>query len=251
MKTRFAKIIDGTLGFTLMFLAAFSVLCYYIPKSFAALAALSFCSALFLIFGFRARINGNKLKLSQDTGAMFFDFMFADSAAPAKLLKKGLGEKGVESAVHGSALYAGNTAAFFHFGSPPQKTDIAKAITKAKRYGANKLLIFSELPAEPFPSVDGYEITNIVGDDVYKLFGSLGALPEHKFERKKRRRFSALLSALSKDKIPRYLLLAAGLAAVAFFAKSIVAAVCAAIALALFIASTVFYAVKSKKHGAN
>ena len=251
MKTRFAKLIDGTLGFTLMYIAVFAVLCYYIPKSFAALTALSFCSALFIIFGFKERVSGNKLKLTQNASAMFFDFLFEPSSAPAKLLKSGLSGKGITASIRGSALYTNGAAAFFHFGQPPTQSDIAKDMAKAKKYGAAKILIFTETPAPPFPQIDGYEIISVAGDDVYKLFRSLDCLPEHKFEKKNKLRFSALRSALSKDKIPRYFLLSAGLFAVAYFTSSIVCTVCAAIAAVLFVSSIVFGAVKTKKHGTN
>ena len=251
MKTRFAKFIDGTLGLTLMFIAAFAVLCYFIPKSFAALTALSFCSAAFLFFGFRERINGDKVKLSKNASAMFFDFMFEGSNAPAKLLKSGLSEKGLSVTVRGNALFTGNTAAFFHFAAPPTQNDMAKDIAKAKRYGATKILVFSELPAPPFPQIDGFEIVAVTSDEVYKLFASLDCLPERKFEKKGRRRFAALLSALSKDKIPRYFLLASGLFAVAYFTKSVACAVCAAVSAVLFVSAIIYGAVKTKKHGAS
>lgn len=249
MKTRFAKFIDGTLGFVLMYAAAFSVLCYFIPKSFAALTALSFCSALYLIFGFKERINGSKTRLSKNASEMFFNFMFEGNNAPAKLLKTGLNNKGISSALHGNALYTGKTSAFFHFASPPTQTDVARDVAKAKRYGCKKLLVFSE-SSKPFPQIDGYEIVSVTGDDVYRLFRSLDCLPERKFNKKSKRRFSALLSALSKDKLPRYFLLAAGLGAVAFFTRSVVCIVCAAVAVILFVASVVFCAVKAKKRSA-
>ncbi len=251
MKTRFAKFVDGTFGFFLMFLAAFAVLCYFIPKPFAALTALSFASALFLIFGFRERANGEKLRLSRAADAMFFDFMFEASAAPARLLKKGLCSRGKEATVRGNALYLDGTAAFFCFDAPPTQNELARDLAKAKRYGANKILEFSKLPLPAFPQINGYTVKPIIGDDVYKLFASLDCLPKRKFEEKPRRRFAALLSALSKDRIPRYLLLAGGLTAVTLFTQSIATTVCAAIATALLVASIIYTAVKTKKHGAS
>ena len=233
----------------LMYFAAFAVLCYFVPKSFAALTALSFCSALFLIFGFKERVNGSKTKLSKNASEMFFNFMFEGNGAPAKLLKNGLSQKGISSSVRGGALYAAGTAAYFHFSEPPSQSDIARDIAKAKRYGCKKLLVFSEI-AKPFPQIDGYEITPVTGDDVYKLFCSLDCLPKRRFEKKQKRRFAALASALSKDKLPRYFLLAAGLAAVAVFTRSIICAVCAAVAAALFVGSIIFGAVKAKKRSA-
>lgn len=234
-----------------MFLAAFAVLCYFIPKPFAALTALSFSSALFLIFGFRERANGEKLRLSRAADAMFFDFMFEQNSAPARLLKKGLSSRGKDATVRGNALYLGNTAAFFRFDTPPTQSDIARDVAKAKRYGASIVLELSKLPLPSFPQINGYTVKPIIGDDVYKLFASLDALPKRKFEEKPRRRFAALLSALSKDRIPRYVLLAGGLSAVTFFTQSIATAVCAVIATALLIASIIYTAVKNKKHGAS
>lgn len=233
-----------------MYLAAFAVTCYFIPRSFAALTALSFSSALFLIFGFRERISGNRLKLSRAADNMFFDFMFEPSNTAAKLLKSGLERKGTFSVVHGNALYYLKTASFFHFDSPPSQNDVARDVAKAKKYGATKILVFTKLPAQAFPQLDGYEIISIVGDDVYKLFASLDCMPPRRFEEKPRRRFAALSSALSKDKLPRYFLLAGGLTAVSVFTRSVITYVCAAIATALFVATAIVTAVKSKKHGA-
>ena len=248
VKSKFAKFVDATVGATLIFAAATAVLRYYTTLYFAMFAAscLTFCAVVML--SFRSRKKSDAQKLSKNADGMFFDFMFENDAAPAKLLCRGLKAKGIDAKVRGNGVYMGNTAAFTVFDGRLDDKTAARMISRAKHYGATKAVILCKLPPAATPDVDGFTVKTVCGEDVYKLFASLGALPKHRFEQKRGKRFAAFRSALGKDKIVRYLLLAASMTALTvLFDYSVTTIACAVICAALFVASAIFNIVKAAK----
>ena len=247
-KTKFAKFVDATVGSALIFAAAYAVARYFMPSTFAVLSAISFTGAAWLILRTRARSARERENLSAAAENMFYEFMFLPDGAPAKILSKALKEKGVQTAVHGNALYTERVAAFFFFDAPPSEKATARAVARAEHYGKEKIVIFSRRPPQTNINVD-FDLSTACGEDVYKLFASLGCLPTSKHPKSKSPSRRALVkAAFSKEKIPRYLLLSA-----AFFATSaltgfsIVMTVCASVAAVLFLSSCVFALVETRK----
>lgn len=248
VKSKFAKFVDATVGAVLIFVAATAVLRYYTTLQLAMFAAscVTFCALVMLTF--RSRKQSDAQKLSKNADGMFFDFMFESDAAPAKLLYSGLKSKGLEVKRHGNGVYAGSTAAFTLFDGRLDDKTAARMIARAKHYGATKAVILCKLPPAATPDVDGFTVRTVCGEKVYKLFASLGALPKHRFEQKRSKRFAAFGNALGKDKIVRYLLLAASMTALTvLFDYSVTTIACAVICAALFVASAIFNIVKAAR----
>ncbi len=240
-KSKFAKFVDATVGSALIFAAAYAVLRYFMPSTFAVLSAVSFTGAVWLILKTRKRASEEREKLSASAEDMFYEFMFMPDGAPAKLLMKGLQNKGITSAVHGNALYTDSVAAFFFFDAPPSEKAIARAIARAEHYKKSKAVIFSRHTPQAKFDVD-FPVITAHGDGVYKLFASLKCLPKSKHKKgKAASRFAMFKGAFSKEKIPRYLLLSG-----AFFLTSaltgfsVVLTVCASVSAVLFLCSSIF-----------
>ncbi len=248
MKSKFAKFVDATVGAVLIFAAATAVFRYFTTLDLAMFAAscVTFCSVLMLTFRSRKKSNAQKLSASADR--MFFDFMFENDAAPARLLCRGLSEKGLSPVVHGRGVYVGNTAAFAVFDRQLDDKTAARIISRTKHYGATKAVILCKFPPSSIPDIDGFTVKTVYGDGVYRLYASLGALPKHKYDSKRKRKFGAFANALGKDKIARYLLLAASMTALSvLFRHSITTVICAGVCAALFVASSVFNIIKAAK----
>lgn len=236
MKSKFAKIIDFTVGSLLIFLCAFALFRYYTTAELAAFSAISITAGLVILFRFRRKRAESAAHLSKASADMFFDFMFLPPDAPAKQLYNGLSAAAEGVKRHGKGVYVGKTAAFCFFDRAASESDIASTIAKAKHFGAEKILLLCKTPPAKIPELDGITVRAVVGDDVYVLFASLKALPEKKYSLKQRRRFSAFFGALSPDKIPRYAMLSFTLGFVAYVGRSIVpfvfSIVCAVLAIA-------------------
>lgn len=226
MKSKFAKFIDATVGACLIFFAAIAVFRYFIPTTdLVVFCAASVTLALCLVGGFKNKQNSKRFRISKAADDMFFEFMFLPDNAPAKLIAKGLKAKDIDAATVGAGVYVGDTAVYTVFSDAHDQITVARLIAKAKHHGAKKLIVLCKTPP-PVPNVDGIEIKTVVGDDVYKLFASLGALPEKKYSVNARRQ-SALKGAFSSDKIIRYVILAVAFFFVARFSRSIVTFICA------------------------
>lgn len=247
MKSHFAKIIDSTLGAVLLFAVATAVLRYYLPLYVSTVTAGAITAGIYFMASTLTKKRNDRETVSRAADDMFFDFMFSNAAAPAKRLQAGLNRRGVKSELHGDALYCNNTAAFFFFDAPPTDKQIARAVSRATHYGKRSIIVFSKFPAQIGISPDGIKITAVHGDDVYRLFASLDALPPRRFDKTKRAgRFSAFRGALDKDKTVRYLLLSLALFAVARLTRfSVAVTVCAGISALLFVSSIVFNIVRA------
>lgn len=246
MKSKFAKFIDGTLGAMLIFFAAVAVLRYYIPATdLTVFCAITITVGLCMIGRLRSTKKGEQIRISKAADDMFFEFMFLPEAAPATLLTNGLKAKDVEAVKHGNGVYANGTAAYCCF-SHADDTTCARLIAKAKHYGASKLVILCKQPP-PVPQVDGMQVTVVCGDDAYKLFASLNALPPRKYSVKNNARRSAFKNAFSIDKIPRYILLAAAFYFVARFSKSVITFACAVLCAALAVVGIALAIVRTAK----
>ena len=148
MKSKFAKFIDGTVGACLIFFAAVAVMRYYTTLQLAVFcaAAITACACLLLkLFGKKKE---QALRLSAAADGMFFDFLFADDGAPAKLLHAGLKAKNPAAKIRGKGVYLNGTAAFCCFGTPPDKKNRGAIYSqKPKHYGASKNSNFEQSPA--------------------------------------------------------------------------------------------------------
>lgn len=251
MKSKFAKFIDGTVGACLIFFAAVAVMRYYTTLQLAVFcaAAITACACLLLkLFG---RKKEQALRLSAAADGMFFDFLFADDGAPAKLLHAGLKAQNPAAKIRGKGVYLNGTAAFCCFGTPPDKKTAARFIAKAKHYGASKIVILSKAPPLSTVDVDGITVKTVYGDDVYKLFASLDALPKKQYEQKRKSRRAALYGAFGKDKIIRYAILSASMFAVSVlngYSVITFACACACAALAaVSVALSLSTAIKNRK----
>lgn len=248
MKSKFAKFVDRTIGACLIFLAATAVMRYYTTLQLAMFSALAITSCALLLFGALGRKRADKYAMSKNAEDMFFDFMFLDERAPARLLGKALNAKNVCATVRGNGVYTRDTAAFCFFDNSPDQRAIARTIAKSKRYGASKVLLLCKTPPQAVPELDDVTVKTVCAENVYSLFGSLGAMPEKRFSIKRRSRLAAFAHALDKDKIIRYVVLAAALFAVSFISgKSIIPFACACIAATLAIISIVMTIVKKVK----
>ena len=232
MKSKFAKLIDGTLGAALIFFAAVAVLRYFIQATdLTVFCALSITAGMCIL----AKLRGNKkselVRISKAADDMFFEFMFLPQNAPAKLLAAGLKARNENAVLHGCGVYVDKIAAYCVFGSSDENAT-ARLIAKAKHYGANKLILLCKAPP-PVPQVDGMDIKLVCGDDVYRLFASLNSLPQKKYADNNTYHRAAFKSAFTSDKIIRYIILAASFYFVARFSRSIVTFACAVLCAVL------------------
>lgn len=250
MKSKFAKFIDYTVGAFLVFLAAAAVFAYYTTPTLAVFGALSVTACVCLILHKKNAHAEQTQRLSSAANQMFYDFMFAPPDAPVRLLLKGLKEKSVDAVRHGNGVYVGNKAVFC-FADAPTDEQAARLFSKARHFGATEILVLCKTPAKCGLNVDGMKISFVCGDDVYKLFASLNALPQSKFPRPAHKRFAAFKGAFDKDKIAKYGVLAAAMFALyAFTGRNTVTFVCAVICAALAVASLALYSVAAirRKH---
>ncbi|MDE6618048.1 MAG: hypothetical protein K2K13_03360 [Clostridiales bacterium] len=247
MKSKFAKFIDGTIGALLIFFAAFAVLRYFIPTTDTAVfCALTVTAGLCMLTRLRGKKKGEAYKISKAADDMFFEFMFLPDNAPAMQLTNALKAKGENAVRHGNGVFLNSTAAYCCFGSLDEK-DCARLIAKAKHYGVSKLVILCKTPP-PAPQVEDMEIASVHGDDVYKLFASLNALPPRKYADSGKRQ-NAFKNAFSRDKIFRYSVLAFSFFFAAWISRSIITFACSVICAALAIISVTMTAVRAaKKH---
>lgn len=246
MKSKFAKITDSTIGAALIFFAAAAVYKYYMPLSIAVFCALSTTACAFVLLGFTGRKKSNAAVLSKAADDMFFDFMFCDENAPARALCKGLNAHGKNAVTHGGGVFLNGCAAYFSFDAPLIAAKAARYVSRAKHYGAEKLTVFCKDPPVCSLDIDGVSMSVVYGNDVYKLFASLGATPKKRFAPKRKKRFSSLRGALTKDKLPHYLMLSASMFGVAALTGySVITLVCASVCAALFAATAINAAVRS------
>ncbi len=238
MKSKFAKFIDGSVGSCLIFVAAFAVMRYYTTADLSIFCAVTITACVLVLLKFKSNRKADNAKLSAAADDMFFDFMFMQSAAPTKALYGGLKKIEPNTELHGNGVYLNGHAAYCFFDAPPLEKDMARTVSKAKHYGADKITLLCKAPPSvPPPKIEGVAIKCVYGDEVYKLFASLSALPQKKYSIKRRSRFSAFRGAFDKDKILRYILLATALFFVAYVGRSIVPFVFSVIALTLAIIS--------------
>lgn len=247
MKSKFAKITDGTLGAALLFFAAYAVARYYLPNSLAVFSAAATAMTALLLFGLSDRRKGDAQKLSAAADDMFYDFMFLPPDAPVRMLAKGLRARGESPTVHGGGLYLGGVAAYAVFDKPLDSAMCARLVARARHYGATRIVVFVKSPPASTVDVKDVKLRAVVGEEVYKLFASLSALPPRRFERAKRSKFYAFRGALGKDKTLRYLILSASLFFVFRITNSVVAVACAAIAAVLFVISLIYNIASSAK----
>ena len=245
MKSKFAKFIDGTLGAFLVFFAAVALLRYFTPMTeVAVLCAFSVTACVCLIAKVTGKKKSDSLHLSAAADDMFFEFMFMSESAIVALLHNGLKNKGLPATRHGNGIYVNDTAAYCNL-SNTDSNNIARLIAKAEHYGAKKIVVLSRQPLT-VPQVDGVEVTVVCGENVYKLFGSLGSLPKlkHKSQNKKR---SAFKNAFSKDKILRYILLALSFFFMSRLSSSVITFVCSIVCATLAVISVTLTAIKARK----
>ena len=248
MKSKFAKFVDRTVGACLIFFAATAVMRYYTTLQLAVFSALAVTACVCLLLGALGKKKQGKYVMSKNAQDMFFDFMFMDERAPARLLCKALNAKNIAATVHGNGVYTGKTAAFCFFDNPPDQRTIARTIAKSKRYGANKVLLLCKTPPQAVPSLNEVEIKIAAAENVYSLLGSLGALPDKNYSLKQKSRFSAFSHALDKDRIVRYIVLSAALFGVSVISGgSIIPFICACACAALAMISIVMSVVKKVK----
>ncbi len=238
MKSKFAKFVDATLGSALIFLAAFAVMRYFAPARVSVVTASATTLTALLVMSIRDKKKSSEANLGAAAGSMFYEFMFLSETAPLKYLKAGLERRGVVSVIRGKGLYANGTAVYTAFSAPPDETALARAVARAEHYGCKRAVVLCR--ALPLKSLDtDFELSVVAGDDVYRLFASLGALPEKKHlpVHGKRRRFAG---AIGKDRIPRYALLSAALFALAAFTGfPVIPTACATVCAALFLSSVI------------
>ncbi len=247
MKSKFAKFVDCTLGAALVFLASTAVLRYYTTLDIAAFLAVAVTACAVVLMRFTTKRRESKIKLGRAADDMFYEFMFEDDIAPVKRLADGLKAKGVAAVRRGNGVYTDKRAAFCMFDDAPLGARAAaRLVSKAKRYGKNSAVVFCKVAPAATVDADDFELKYVSGDDVYKLFGALGALPE-KRGRKKKSRFVAFSAALGRDKTVRYFLLAAAMFFIGITLKSLVTFVCACVCAALCLATLVAAAVKRVK----
>ena len=223
MKSKFAKFVDATLGSTLIFIAATAVLRYYTTLDIALFLAGSVTACAILLLKLKPK-KQTDVKLEAAAADMFFEFMFMPTDAPAKLLHAALKTKYDNAVRHGGGVFVNGIAAYCIF-SETDSGATARLIAKAKHYGAHTLLILCKTPPE-HPEITGITVKPISGNDVYRLFGSLGALPPRKYSDSRPKAPKAFAGALGKDKIVRYFILAASLGFMSWLTRSIIAFVC-------------------------
>ncbi len=248
MKTRFAKFVDRTVGAVLLFAVFTALFRYYTTAELAAFSAAAAAACVVLVLCAVGKNRDGKRELDKKAEEMFYDFLFESDDCPAKKLAAALRAKNVEATVKAGAVYALGTAAFFSFDRPLDEGRAARMVARAKRNGALRAVVFCKCQPQSTVSVKDFPLKAVCGDEVYKLFASLDALPKRTFEKPVGSRFAAFSKALSSDRILRYLALSAALFAVSLlFGFSLIPFVCATVSAALFAASVVFNAVKKIK----
>ncbi|MDE6029430.1 MAG: hypothetical protein K2F90_03820 [Clostridiales bacterium] len=246
MKSKFAKFIDLTIGAMLIFFAAFAVVRYFVPATDTAVfCAVTITGGLCMIARLRTKKKGELLRISKAADDMFFEFMFLPDNAPAIRLTDALKAKGENAVRHGNGVYLNSTAAYCCFARTPTDGECARLIAKAKHYGANKLIILCKAPPQ-VPKVDGVQVTVVCGDDAYRLFASLNALPQKKYADGTKRR-GGLKNAFSRDKILRYAVLAVSFFFVAWISRSVITFACAVLCALLTVISVTLTAVRAVK----
>lgn len=241
MKSKFAKFTDATVGTCLIFTAAVAVFGYYTTTDLAVFSALSVTACVLVLLRFRSKKRDASARLSAAANEMFFEFMFMSDDAPVKLLQSALKAKDPRTVRHGKGVYIGKCAAFCFFAEPPTDGATAYAIAKAKHYGANKItLLCKTAPVSAPPPLDGFTVKTVCGDDVYKLFASVGAVPDKKFTQSRKSRFAAFAGALSGDKALRYALLSVSLGFAAYIGKSLIPFIFAVVSAVLAVLSVIF-----------
>ncbi len=245
MKSKFAKFVDYSLGACLIFIAAVAVMRYYAPLDLAVFSALSVTACACLLLTLKTKKTENRQKLSDAAEDMFYALMFSDERAHARLLCKGLRSVGAQPVIHGKGVYINNTAAFCKF-TRTDADDVARMISKAAHYGAKKLVIVCKTPPSSTVNTADMKVTTVYGENAYKLFASLDALPETRFKKPQKRRFAALKHALDKDRIMHYALLSAAMFAITvFLSRSIVTFACACVCALLCAAAVAYNIVKA------
>lgn len=248
MKSKFAKIVDNSIGAVIVFGAVTAVFRYFLPLSTSAFCALCITSCALFLSALRLKRKEKTERISREASDMFFDFMFKSGQAPAFLLCRALQAKKLDAVRHGSGVYCGDVASFFYFDAPPSERECARMIARAKHYGATRVYAFCKTPPSAVPQVEGFSFTAVDGDATYKLFRSLDCMPARAFAAKKRGKPYRLSGAFDKDKIARYLVLSAALFAVATFTDyAIVTLVCACVCALLFVIASVVNIVKYVK----
>ena len=248
MKSKFAKIVDNSIGAVIVFCAVTAVFRYFLPLSASAFCAACITSCALFLSALRRKRKEKTERISREAADMFFDFMFKSCQAPAFLLCRALQSKKTNAERHGNGVYCGKTAAFFYFDTPPSERDCARMIARAKHYGATKVYAFCKTLPRTVPQVEGFSFTAVDGDATYKLFRSLDCMPKRAFAAKKRGKPYKLSGAFDKDKIARYLVLSAALFAIAAFTDySIITLVCAGVCALLFVIASVVNIVKYVK----
>lgn len=217
---------------------------YYTTTTLAMFCASAITACVWILAKFKRAGNEEREKLSKAAEEMFFDLMFSDETSHVKLLLNGLKNK-CDCTRHGNGIFIGKTAAFLKLSSPPCEADIAQIIAKSKHYGASKTVIFTKKPISSIPDVLGITVKNVYGEDVYKLFSSLGAIPHKKFLPRTKSRRAAYCGIFDTDKIVRYAILAAAMFLIAAVGKSIITFICAAICAILLFISLVFCATRA------
>lgn len=250
MKSKFAKFIDSTIGACLIFFAAVAVMRYYTTLDLAVFCAFAITACVCLLLKLSGVKKTEKHRLSVAADGMFFDFMFMPDDAPIKQLYNGLKEKLPSAVLRGKGVYTADTAAFCYFDCPPNEKELARLISKAKRFRANKIIVLSKSPMRTVVDIEGFTVKSVCGEDVYKLYGSLGALPKKQFSSKQKSRRTAFYGALGKDKILRYALLSAAMFGISILnGYSIMTFACACVCAALCVAAVGFniYRAATKK----
>lgn len=247
MKSKFAKFVDATLGAALIFGAATAVLRYYTALSTAVFLALAVTACLLTVLRFKEKAGIGKARLVKNAEDMFFDFMFEPDYSPAKRLCKALSARRVNAVRHGAAVYAGKRAAFFAFDAPPTEKQSARMISKAKRYGATSAIVFGKAESASLVAIANFDVRYVGGNDTYRLFASLGALPDKRERKPHARLVDTYRHALAPDKSPRYAILAAAFFAIGIPLRSYITLACAAICCVLFVASLALAVAKKTK----
>ncbi len=246
MKSKFAKFIDATLGSTLIFIAATAVLRYYTTIDIALFCAGSVTACAILLIKLKPKKQTND-KLEPVAADMFFEFTFMSPDAPAKLLYTALKQRYDGATRHGGGVFVNGIAAYCLFSENADAAMTARLIAKAKHYGAHTLLLLCKSPPD-YPQITGITVKPICGNDVYRLFGSLGALPPRKYADSRQKAPKAFAGALGKDKIVRYFILAASLGFMSWLTRSVIAFVCSIACAALGLTALTLLAVKRIKN---
>ena len=252
MKSKFAKFIDGTIGVLLIFFAATANFRYYTTLELAVFSGITVAACAVLVLHVTGIKRMTAQKISAAAADMFYEFMFFDERTPLKFLYTGLKAKGENVKLRGKLLYLGNVAAACFFDEKPSEKAVARTVAIAKHFGAKRAVLFCKAVPSSVPETEGFTVTCVGGDDVYRLFASLGIVPKPAYSRANKSRASKLKSALGKDKIIRYFILSSGLFFVSILSgRKLIPFVCACIGTLLCLAALIYNIVKSVKPRVN